>query len=124
METEYSISPDGEKFTLPLKANYKKEFSRLKREVAKQKKLKREIVVVMGVGFVGVAMAAVIADTEDKNGKSSKYVIGMQRPSVRSYWKIPVLNRGTSPVTSEDEELGPMIERCILEKKTLTATFT
>jgi nucleotide sugar dehydrogenase len=124
LETDYSISPDGEKFALPLKADYKKEISRLKREVAKQKKLKREIVVVMGVGFVGVAMAAVIADTEDKNDRPSKYVIGMQRPSVRSYWKIPVLNRGVSPVTSEDEELEPMIKRCIQEKKTLTATFT
>jgi nucleotide sugar dehydrogenase len=122
--TEYSISPDGEKFTLPSKADYKKELTRLKREVAKHKKLKREIVVVMGVGFVGVAMAAVIADTEDNNGRPSKYVIGMQRPSVRSYWKIPVLNRGISPVTSEDEELEPMIKRCIQEKKTLTATFT
>jgi nucleotide sugar dehydrogenase len=124
LETEYSISPDGEKFTLPSAADYKKEFTRIKRETAKQKKLNREIVVVMGVGFVGVAMAAVIADTEDKNGRPRKYVIGMQRPSVRSYWKIPVLNRGISPVTSEDEELESMIKRCIQEKKTLTATFT
>jgi nucleotide sugar dehydrogenase len=48
----------------------------------------------------------------------------MQRPSVRSFWKIPVLNKGVSPVISEDKELAPMIERCVLEKKNLTATFT
>ena len=123
MSKDYSVSPDGEKFLLPGKDEYAKEFKRLKTLVARQRKIKREIVVVMGVGFVGVAMAAVIADTVDKKGRSNKFVIGMQRPSVRSYWKIPVLNKGISPVVSEDEELSPMIERCVLEKKTLCATF-
>jgi nucleotide sugar dehydrogenase len=124
MSKEYSVSPDGEKFLLPAKEDYKKEFTRLKKEITRQKKLNREIVVVMGVGFVGAAMAAVVADTVDKKGKPSKFVIGMQRPSVRSFWKIPVLNKGISPVISEDKELAPMIERCVLEKKNLTATFT
>ena len=123
MSKEYSVSPDGERFSLPEKNEYAEEFKRLKIEVARQRKLKREIVVVMGVGFVGVAMAAVIADTVDKKGRSNKFVIGMQRPSARSYWKIPVLNKGVSPVVSEDEELAPMIERCVLEKKTLSATY-
>jgi nucleotide sugar dehydrogenase len=123
MSIEYSLSPDGKRFPLPAMGDYKKEFNRLKKEIAKQKQLHREIVVVMGVGFVGVAMAAVIADTVDQKGKPSKFVIGMQRPSARSYWKIPVLNKGISPVTSEDKELAPMIRRCVLDKKTLTATF-
>ncbi len=124
MSTEYSLSPDGEKFSLPAKEDYKVELKRLKALVKKHKKLNREIVVVMGVGFVGVAMAAVIADTEDKKNRSTKFVIGMQRPSTRSYWKIPILNRGISPVTSEDKELAPMIKRSVLDKKTLTATFS
>ncbi len=123
MSVEYSVSPDGEKFVLPGKKEYAAELKRLKSAVSRERKKKREIVVVMGVGFVGAAMAAVIADTVDKKGKPNKYVIGMQRPSPRSYWKIPVLNRGVSPVTSEDEELAPMIERCVKDKKTLTATF-
>jgi nucleotide sugar dehydrogenase len=123
MSIEYSISPDGEKFALPTQKDYKAELKRLKTVVAKQRKLDREIVVVMGVGFVGVAMAAVIADTANKNGKPNKFVVGMQRPSIRSYWKIPILNSGISPVTSEDKELAPMIERCVLDKKTLTATY-
>jgi nucleotide sugar dehydrogenase len=124
MSKEYSVSPDGKRFSLPEKKEYAREFKRLKTEVARQRKLKREIVVVMGVGFVGAAMAAVVADTVDKKGNPSKYVIGMQRPSVRSYWKIPILNKGISPVVSEDKELAPMIERCVLDKKTLTATYT
>ena len=124
MSKEYSISPDGERFPLPEKNEYAKEIKRLKAKVARQRKLKREIVVVMGVGFVGAALAAVVADPVDKNGKPSKFVIGMQRPSVRSYWKIPILNKGISPVISEDKELAPMIERCVLDKKTLIATYT
>ena len=79
---------------------------------------------VMGVGFVGAVMAAIVADTVDKKtGKPSKFVIGCQRPSARSYWKIPLLNRGESPVKAEDPEVDPMIRRCVVEKKTLTATF-
>src|SRR4030067_374641 len=97
MSIEYSISPDGEKFALPSKEDYKKEFERLKKEIARQKKMDREIVVVMGVGFVGAAMAAVVADAVDNKGKPNKFVVGMQRPSARSYWKIPILNRGVSP---------------------------
>jgi len=85
----------------------------------------REIVVVMGVGFVGAVMAAVIADSTDKKTlKPNKFVIGMQRPSTRSYWKIPYLNRGVSPVKAEDPEVAPMIEKCVKEEQTLIATFT
>ena len=124
MVAEYSVSPDGEKFHLPGPDDYEKESKRLEATVNDQRALGREIVVVMGVGFVGAAMAAVVADTENEIGEPTKFVIGMQRPSTRSYWKIPLLNRGLSPVKSEDEELEPMIARCVKEKKTLTATFS
>jgi len=121
---QYSISPDGEKFQLPEPDDYAREFERLKNIVHDQQDKGREIVVVMGVGFVGAVMAAVVADTEDENGNPLKFVIGMQRPSTRSYWKIPLLNRGLSPVQAEDPEVLPMIRRCVNEKETLTATFT
>lgn len=119
-----SVSPTGEKFPLPQPEDYKAEFSRLKKIVARQRKEGREIVVVVGVGFVGAVMAAVVADSTDKKGKPGKFVIGMQRPSTRSYWKIHLLNRGLSPVKSEDPEVDVMIERCVNEKKTLMATYT
>jgi UDP-N-acetyl-D-glucosamine dehydrogenase len=122
---EYSISPEGEEFQLPAKEDYKKEYDRLVKLVEEQKGLGREIVVVMGLGFVGAVMAGVVADSVDsKTGKSGKFVIGMQRPSTRSYWKIPLMKRGISPVTAEDPEVAPMIERCVKKKKTMTATYT
>jgi len=120
----YSISPDGEKFKLPETDDFVREFERLKNIVRNQRDKGREIVVVMGVGFVGAVMAAVVADTEDENSNPTKFVIGMQRPSTRSYWKIPFLNRGLPPVQAEDPEVAPMINRCVNDKKTLTATFT
>ena len=124
MPAEYSLSPHGVKFRLPSPKDYGKEFERLKALVRQQRSLGREIVVAMGLGFVGAIMAAVVADTEDEKGNPTKFVIGMQRPSTRSYWKIPLLNRGMSPVKSEDPEVDPMILRCVNEKKSLVATFT
>jgi UDP-N-acetyl-D-glucosamine dehydrogenase len=121
---EYSLSPTGENFQLPGPEDYLKEFERLKENVDRQRSLGREIVVVMGLGFVGAVMAAVVADAKDKKGDPTKYVIGMQRPSTRSYWKIPLLNRGLSPVSADDPEVALMINRCVNEKKTLSATFT
>ncbi len=124
MAEQFSISPDGTKYPLPKQSDYSREFTRIEKLVAKAKQKNQEIVVVMGVGFVGAVMAAIVADTVDSKGKPSKFVIGMQRPSPRSYWKIPLLNRGISPVKAEDPEVDPMIRRCVLDKKTLVATFT
>jgi len=124
MSEKMSISPSGEKFPLPKPEDYKTEFESIKKRVEQERAKNREIVVVMGVGFVGAVMAAIVADTVDKKGQPSKFVIGMQRPSVRSFWKIPLLNRGISPVKAEDPEVDPMIDRCVNKKKTLMATFT
>jgi len=120
----FSISPTGEKFALPSPGQYQTEFAKLKKLADRQRKEGREIVVVVGVGFVGAVMAAVIADATDSKGQPSKFVIGMQRPSTRSFWKIPLLNRGVSPVKAEDPEVHQLIERCVKQKKTLVATYT
>jgi len=120
---KYSVNPLGEKFVLPLKEEYSVEYQRLERLAREARKEGREVVVVMGVGFVGAVMAAIVADTQDKEGRDSKFVIGCQRPSTRSYWKIPMLNRGESPVKAEDPEVDMLISRCVREKKTLTATY-
>jgi UDP-N-acetyl-D-glucosamine dehydrogenase len=118
------VSPAGEKFPIPSQDEYPTEFKRVEALVAAARQDGKEIVVVMGVGFVGAVMAAIIADTVDKGaGKPNKFVIGCQRPSTRSYWKILLLNRGQSPVKAEDPEVDPMIARCVLDKKTLIATY-
>ena len=122
---EYSISPDGEKFALPQQDDYEREYKRLSEITKREREKGREIVVVMGLGFVGAVMAAVVADSADKDtGEPDKFVIGMQRPSTRSFWKIPLFNKGISPVSAEDPTVQQLIERGVREKKTLTATYS
>ena len=119
-----STAPNGQVFSLPTEADYVQENEMLRSLIAKQRLMGREIVVVMGVGFVGAVMAGVVADTVDESGCPSKFVIGMQRPSPRSFWKIPTINQGVCPVEADDPEVAPLISRCVLEKKTLIATYS
>jgi UDP-N-acetyl-D-glucosamine dehydrogenase len=124
MMEEYSVSPDGEKFLLPSEEDYTREFRRLEKLAARNRERGREIVVVVGLGFVGAVMAAVVADATDSAGSPTKFVIGMQRPSSRSFWKIPLICRGVAPMKSEDHEVPEILKRCVVEKETLTASFT
>jgi nucleotide sugar dehydrogenase len=114
-DADSSISPSGERFALPQPDQDRAELSRLEALAAEARAAGREVVVVLGVGFVGAVMAAVVAD-------AGKLVLAVQRASRRSFWKIPVLNRGLSPIKSEDPEVDRLIHRCVLEKKTLVAT--
>jgi len=117
MDDSVSIAPDGRKFKLPGKKELDDDFSRIGKLVEEKRDAGDEIVVVMGMGFVGIVMAAIVADVP------GKFVIGCQRPSVRSYWKVPILNKGVSPVDAEDPEVGQMINRTVNEKKSFTVTF-
>ncbi|MBM3403810.1 MAG: GDP-mannose dehydrogenase [Bacteroidetes bacterium] len=119
----YSVSPEGEKYPIPQEKDYAGELKHIESLVKKARKDGKEIVVVMGLGFVGAVMAAIVADTKDKKGKFTKMVIGQQRPSARSYWKIPVINKGISPVKAEDPEVDELIDRTVRKAKSFYATF-
>ena len=118
-----SVSPQGEVFSLPAMADYDAEYARVQALAEAARAEGKEVVVVMVVGFVGAVMAAIVADSVGPDGKPSKFVIGCQRPSSRSFWKIPLLNRGVSPVKAEDPQVDLLIGRCVLDKKTLTASY-
>ena len=68
----HSVSPSGESFLLPAPEEYAAEFNRLKTLVAAHRQAGREIVVVMGVGFVGAVMAGIVADAVKKGGLASE----------------------------------------------------
>jgi len=118
-----SFGPDGKAYPLPIRDDYPAELERIQRLVEEQKALGREICVVMGMGFVGLVMAAIVADAVDGDGKPAYFVIGLQRPSARSYWKIPLINQGICPLASEDPEVPEIVARTVKEKGTFTATF-
>jgi UDP-N-acetyl-D-glucosamine dehydrogenase len=115
-------SPSGGTVAIPSAEESFRELETLRKRVDAERSAGREIVVVIGLGFVGTVMAAVIADAVDRKRNSTKFFICYQRPSPRSYWKIPSLNRGESPVASEDPEFPRLIQRCVTEKKSLVAT--
>ncbi|RLI69644.1 MAG: nucleotide sugar dehydrogenase [Candidatus Gerdarchaeota archaeon] len=72
-------------------------------------------IAVIGMGYVGIPAAALLADVDGFE------VIGIQRRSKRSGWKIEALNRGECPILNEPE-LPELIRRVVLEKKTFRVT--
>ena len=122
-EITYSISPTGEKFPVPSADDYTVELDKIKKLVEQAKSRKQEIVVVMGMGFVGSVMAAIVADTKDEEGNYSKFVIGVDLPYTRSFWKIGMINKGVPPVKAVDPEVDELIDRTVLKAKTLVATY-
>jgi hypothetical protein len=86
MKRDYSVSPDGEGFPLPTQDEYAGEFRRLRERVSQELEKGREIVLVVGLGFVGAVTAAVVADSTDASGNPSEFVIGMERRFLASAW--------------------------------------
>ncbi|TFG05943.1 nucleotide sugar dehydrogenase [Candidatus Thorarchaeota archaeon] len=64
-------------------------------------------IVVIGMGYVGIPAAALLADVEGHQ------VVGLQRRSKRSGWKIDVLNAGESPFKGEEPGLDDLIARVV-----------
>lgn len=120
---EISISPNGKEFKLPSSEKDKQEKQLLEKITKTEKEKGRKIVTVQGMGFVGCVMAAVVADATDENDKPYYFVHGHQRPSIRSFWKVPIINTGVPPVSSSDKEVPEIFKRTVDEKKTLRATW-
>ena len=120
---EGSYSPDGIFYPFPTEEENRKEEKLLEEITRKEREKGREIVAVQGLGFMGCIMAAVVADAQDEKGNPYYFVHGVQRPSRRSYWKIPVINQGIPPVESTDPEVPQIFQRTVREKKTLRATW-
>ena len=72
----------------------------------------RKKLVVIGMGYVGIPAAALFADV-------GRYdVVGIQRRSQRSGWKIDYINAGKNPIGGDEPGLQELVERVVLDKKT------
>jgi len=73
-------------------------------------------IVVIGMGYVGIPCAALLADVPGFR------VTGVQRRSARSGWKIDCLNAGRSPFEGDEPGLAELIHRVAVEKKSFQVT--
>jgi len=64
-------------------------------------------VVVIGMGYVGIPAAALFADVQGFK------VVGVQRRSKRSGWKIDWLNEGRNPIGGDEPGLSELVERVV-----------
>ena len=64
-------------------------------------------IVVIGMGYVGIPAAALFANVEGFN------VIGVQRRSKRSGWKIDYLNAGKCPIEGDEPGLAELISKVV-----------
>jgi UDP-N-acetyl-D-mannosaminuronic acid dehydrogenase len=64
-------------------------------------------IAVIGMGYVGIPVAALLANVEDFT------VVGVQRRSKRSGWKIDWLNNGKDPIGGDEPALSELIARVV-----------
>lgn len=76
----------------------------------------RKKLVVIGMGYVGIPAAALFADS------GGFEVVGIQRRSERSGWKIDFLNAGKSPFPETEPGIAELIGRVVNQKKTFHVT--
>lgn len=78
----------------------------------------RKVVAVQGLGFVGTVMSLVVA-----NSDNNQYaVLGVDRATEDSYWKIAEMNAGICPIVSSDPLVSEFFENT-KDKKNFYATF-
>jgi UDP-N-acetyl-D-mannosaminuronic acid dehydrogenase len=73
-------------------------------------------IVVIGMGYVGIPAAALLADVPGHK------VIGIQRRSRRSGWKIDWINSGKNPFEGDEPGMDELMARVVLDKKTFRVT--
>ena len=65
----------------------------------------RKLVAIQGLGFVGAAMALVIASAKDKEGQPLYNVIGIDIPNEEGFKKTTKMNSGKFPFKNNDKKL-------------------
>lgn len=77
------------------------------------------LVVVMGLGFVGLAMATVVAQAKNASGEVAYRVIGLDVPEQQS--RLDQINQGHLPFATEDQSFSPALQTAVCQQQNLLA---
>ena len=116
------MAPDGAAYAIPTASEIDNSWKSVKARAQAFTADGRKIVVVQGLGFVGAAVAAVVASARDPETTPSYFVIGVDVPTPGGYWKIAKLNAGTAPISSPDAELDRLTHAGVCLQGNLAAT--
>ena len=83
----------------------------------------RKTIVVQGLGFVGSAMVAALANARNEKNKILYSVIGVDLPDEENFWKIARVNNGKPPVLSSDKNIDIAYHNAI-KNKNVFATYS
>jgi nucleotide sugar dehydrogenase len=117
-----SVAPDGSRHAIPTEAGGPRQFEDIARRSQEFRARGAKTVVVQGLGFVGAAVAAVIAGARDAAGRPAYFVIGVDLATPGSYWKVAKINAGETPIASPDPDLGALIAQGACATRNLVAT--
>ncbi|HUU29526.1 MAG TPA: nucleotide sugar dehydrogenase [archaeon] len=124
MENRLSVAPDGRVYEIPSEREVRTSFHELVERAENYNRQGRQVVVVQGLGFVGAAVVAAVADAVDSSQKPLYFVIGVDLPTPEHYWKVACLNDGKTPIISPDPQLQKLIEKAVCETGNLCATVS
>jgi len=79
--------------------------------LARARAAARPVVAVQGLGFVGAAVAAVLAEARDSAGRPAFTVVGVDLDSPAGLRRIQAINEGRSPIAAPDPQLAAFIQR-------------
>lgn len=108
-----SIAPDGKSYQIPPQEARKAQLARTAEAAEAWRKRGGRVVAVQGLGFVGSAVAAAVADARDDHGHARNLVIGVDLPSQSAYWKVAKVNEGEPPIRAPDPALENVIQSAV-----------
>jgi nucleotide sugar dehydrogenase len=97
-------------------------FDRLQERVQDASRAGTTRVVVLGLGFVGTAVAANLARCE-RDGRRSFFVIGLERDDSPGRAKVERVARGLAPTWADDPSLAEVYVQVCAEPRSLVATL-
>jgi UDP-N-acetyl-D-glucosamine dehydrogenase len=117
-----SIAPDGTVHPVPSGDDARSAFEEIALKAEEHRRRGGQVVLVQGLGFVGAAVAATIADAKALDGAPAYFVIGIDLPTPGSYWKVEKINAGLAPIDSTDPVLARLTHDAVHETANLRAT--